>query len=101
MSYRSIFDVKLATSDTQVVFDFTLPVGETLTSASTTATVYSGTDTTPATLVSGSTTASGSQVTQTLVNGTAGVTYLLTCVATSDAGHNYVTEAYLAVKAIG
>lgn len=101
MSYRSIFDVKLAAVDTQVVFDFIIPTSETLTVASTTATVYSGTDASPATLVSGGTSASGSQVTQTLVNGTAGVTYLLTCIATSDAGHNYVTEAYLAVKAIG
>ena len=101
MSYRSIFDVKLATSNAQVVFDFLLPAGETISSASVTATVYSGTDATPATLVSGNTTTGDSQVTQGLVGGTAGVTYLLTCVATSSANTTYAQEGYLAVKALG
>lgn len=101
MSYRSIFDVKIATSDTQVVFDFILLPTETLSSASVTATVYSGADASPATLVSGNTTRSGSQVTQGLTGGTVGVTYVLTCIVTSNLGNTYAQEGYLAVKAAG
>ena len=83
-----------------IAFDFTslLAAGETLSTQSATATVYSGTDANPSTLVSGSATASGAVVTQliTLAGKPAGTVYELLCTATTSAGQTLKLSAFLA-----
>lgn len=76
---------KQAAAVLPVVFDFTsqLAVAETISSATVTATVYSGTDASPA-ILSGSPSVSGPRVSQTLTGGVVGVTYKLTCAATTS-----------------
>lgn len=103
MSYRSIFDAKILGTNCKVVFDFSrfLAVGETISSATTTATVYSGTDASPSSSISGSASISGGSVTQTITGGTVGVTYLLTCVGTSSLSQAMIVEGYLVVKGAG
>ena len=85
----------------KVVFDFLslLAVGETLSGATTTAAVWTGVDATPGGLISGAATVSGSQATQALTGGVAGVIYKLTCTATTSAGQTLVLTGYIAVVA--
>ena len=103
MSYRSIFDAKTPTVDAYLVFDFSndLAVEETLASAVTSGLVYSGAETLPPSLASGGYTISGGQVTQIAAGGLAGVSYTLTCVATTSTGRTLSREGYLVVKDTG
>jgi hypothetical protein len=76
-----------------------LAVGETISTQSVVASVYSGTDATPSDLVSGSASASGAVVTQAL-DGTAavlGVIYHLVCTITTSASQTLQAGGYLAV----
>jgi hypothetical protein len=68
------------------VFDFSsdLAVGETISSATVTATVYSGTDASPSSILSGSDSTSGAVVSQNITAGTLGVIYELICAATTS-----------------
>ena len=81
------------------VFSFLslLAVGETLSGASTTVTVYSGTDASPSSIISGSATISGSNVSQKFTGGVSGVTYLITVTALTSAGQTLTITAYLPV----
>jgi hypothetical protein len=81
------------------VFDFAsrLSLGETISSASTVATTYSGTDASPSGIISGSASISGSKVTQVVTAGTLGVTYLLVCTANTSAGQVLQIAAFLPV----
>lgn len=103
MSYRTIFDAKALGTNFRAIFSFaeSLAAGETVSSATVTATVYSGTDASPSSIISGSATCSGSTATQTITGGVAGVVYLLVCVATSSASQAMVRQGYLAVQAEG
>ena len=103
MSYRSIFNAKISSTNFYAVFDFAqnLPITETISSASVTATVYSGTDASPSAIISGAATISGTKVTQTITAGTIGVTYILTCVIVTIASRSFVQDGYLTVKATG
>lgn len=80
-------------------FDFTstLAVGETISTKSVTATVYSGTDATPAAVISGSATSSGTIVSQKITGGALGVIYELLCQITTSAGQTAQQACYLAV----
>lgn len=100
MTYRSIFDAKVSGTNVRLVFDFTssLAVGETISSASTAATTYSGTDATPSAIISGAAAISGGQVTQTITGGVVGVTYLLKCSATTSLGYALERSGYLVMK---
>lgn len=100
MTYRSIFDAKVFGTDTRLVFDFTsgLASDETISSASTAATTYSGTDATPSAIISGAASISGSQVTQTITDGVIGVTYLLKCSVTTSLGYQLERSGYLVMK---
>ena len=100
MSYRSIFDAKVSGTNFRAVFDFALglAIGETLASASTAATVYSGVDTTVSAIISGAASISGSKVTQTITNGVTGVTYLLKCSALTSLGNQLECTGFLVVK---
>ena len=83
----------------KTVFDFTsrLAISESISSASTVAATYSGTDASPSSIISGSASISGAQVTQTLTGGTSGVTYLVTCTAVTSAGQTLKLSGYLVV----
>lgn len=101
MSYRMVFDAKDPAATVSASFDFaaSLAVGETISSASTTATVYSGTDATPAAILSGAATPSGGKVVQKLTGGVSGVVYYLFCAAMTSTGQVLVRDGYLAVEA--
>lgn len=83
-----------------VPFNFTsvLSNGQTISGATTVATVWSGTDTNPSAIV-GSTSPSGTVVNQTLTGGVAGNIYKVTVTATASDGSVQVLMGYLAVVA--
>ena len=99
MTSRTIFATKAVSETKKLTFDFLSDLGvtETISSAPVTAAVFSGTDATPSAIVSGSSSISGSVVTQAITAGTAGVTYLLTCTATTSASQVLIIQAYLSV----
>jgi hypothetical protein len=80
------FSRKRIDEDLKLSFDFTndLASAETISTQTVTATVYSGTDANAQDIVSGSASASGQIVTQLIINGLEGVTYLLECEITTD-----------------
>lgn len=85
---RVIFGGKLYGETKNFVFDFAslIALGESISSASVSATVYSGVDSSPSALISGSASISGTQVTQKVTGGVLGVTYNLVCTAITSAG---------------
>ena len=66
-------------------FDFSslLGVGESVASATTTASVYSGTDATPSAVINGAATLASPLVTQSITGGVLGTIYELKCLATT------------------
>jgi len=96
---RVTFDAKLAGETIIETFDFTSRLGlsETISTAVTTATTYSGTDATPSALISGSATISGKTVTQKITAGTLGVVYLLKCEITTSLSQTLDLMAFLPV----
>jgi hypothetical protein len=97
MNPRLSLESKLASATRDYDFTFTLPAGVTISSASTTATVYSGTDASPSSIIDGSAAISGAVVTQSIIAGTAGVLYTLLCSATCSDGQVLTLEGVLAV----
>jgi len=97
---RTQFNPKLAASVEPVVFDFIskLASGETISTATVTASVYTGVDAAPASLVSGAAAISGTQVSQTLTGGVAGVIYQLNCSITTSLTKTLVLQGFLAVE---
>lgn len=96
---RIILEPKHVGEIVSEVFDFSsrLASGETISSASTVATVYSGEDTSAAGIVSGAATISGTKVTQKIIGGVLGVTYYLVCSAATSAGQILQLFGYLTV----
>lgn len=96
---RVIFPGKYSGDTAIHTFDFTskLSSGETLSTASVAATVYSGTDASPSALVSGSSTISGQKVTQVITAGTEGVTYKLICTVTTSSSQTLTLTAFLTI----
>jgi len=96
---RASIPAKLVGETVLETFDFLsqLALGETLSTATVTAAVYSGTDASPSAIVSGSATISGTKVTQLITAGTLGVVYLLTCTVTTSLSQTLLLEAFLAV----
>ena len=97
MTNRIVLPGKLASETFNATFSFTLSVGETIVSAATTATVYSGTDGSPSSLIATGASISGAQVTQRLAGGTLGVTYLLVCSATTSGNQVLKQTAFLVI----
>lgn len=99
MNGRVELPAKLAGTTRDVKFDFSslLASGETISTQSVTATVYSGTDASPSDLISGDASASGAIVTQSLAGGTAGVIYKLVCEITTSDSQTLQLVGYLAV----
>lgn len=96
---RVVFGGKNSGETKNLVFDFAgrLAIGESVSSATTVATVYSGTDSTPSAVINGAATCSGTKATQSVKAGTVGVTYLLTCTAVTSASQTLVLTGFLAV----
>lgn len=96
---RIILTPKAVSETVDVVFSFLafLAVGETLSSATVTASVYSGTDATPSSIIDGADVISGANVTQSITAGTVGVVYNLVCVAVTSTGQNLIVAGYLGV----
>ena len=70
---------------------------ETLSTATVTATVYSGLDPSPSSLVSGSASIVGQQVQQKVTGGVLGVIYELLCTVTTSLGQTLELCGYMAV----
>lgn len=96
---KQIFPTKLTGETLNLTFDFAskLASGETISTQSVAATVYSGTDASPSSIVSGAASKSGSVVTQAITGGTAGVTYQLVCTITTSASQTLQLAGLLAV----
>lgn len=96
---RVILPSKLVAETLAQYFNFAsyIEVGETISSAVTTATVYRGADLTPSGIISGAASISGTVVTQKFVAGVAGTIYVITCTATLSNGEIIALYGYLAV----
>jgi hypothetical protein len=96
---HSTLPAKFVGETTSVSFNFLsrLAVSETLSTATVTASVYSGVDASPSAIVSGSASISGSTVTQLVTAGTSGVTYVLLCTVTTSTGQTLQQSALLSV----
>lgn len=94
-----VLDSKQSGSTEPREFPFTsrLAIGETISSATVTAAVYSGVDASPSSILSGAASISGGIVTQTITGGTVGVIYSLSCAATTSLSNVLVLTAFLAV----
>ena len=94
---RVTFRSQYASEARNLVFDFSsqLAVGETISSASVSAAVYSGA--TGSTLTLGTDSTSGSQVTCLASAGTEGVTYTVTCEAVTSLGQTVSLTGYVAI----
>lgn len=97
-STRTIFQPKTDSSIVTLTFDFTsqLAAGETLSTATVTAAVWSGTDAS-VDIFSGSPAASNGLVTQKIKNGVLGVIYKLLASVTTSAGQTLEMAGYLAI----
>lgn len=78
-------------------FADSLGVGETLSTAVTTATVYSGVDASPSSIISGSAVISGTTVAQKFTGGALGTIYSVVCTITTSSAQTITSEGYLAV----
>lgn len=85
------------TADYQFDFSSRLAVGETISSATVTATVYSGTDASPSSIINGADSTSGAIVTQSITGGVLGVLYELICAATTSTGQVLQLVGILAI----
>ena len=96
---RTILNAKQTTESVIETFDFTnqLTSAETIDTAVTTATVYSGTDASPSSIISGAASISGKTVTQMITAGTLGVVYLLTCTITTSLDQTLTLSAFLPI----
>tara|TARA_R110000868_G_scaffold72639_4_gene211411 strand:+ start:71 stop:382 length:312 start_codon:yes stop_codon:yes gene_type:complete len=96
---RVTFQPKLLSERVSLVFDFTsrLASGETISTATTTATLFSGTDSAPSSLIFGAAAISGQTVSQLVVGGVLGVTYELLCTITTSASQTLQLSGYLVV----
>jgi len=97
---RIQFQPKLVGETQAYVFDFVSRMGssDTLYSGTVVVTVYSGVDSAPNALVYGNTSLSGTQVTQKLMGGVAGVVYQVMCTAVTTAGLTLQLFGLLAVE---
>lgn len=95
-----ILNPKLPDEDRKIEVDFSndLAAGTTISTASVSATVYSGVDASPQSIVSGASTISGTRVTQKIIDGTAGTTYLLTYNITTSDSQVIQKQAFLTIS---
>lgn len=96
---RIILDPKTVAETRTIQFNFAseLAVAETISSASVTAAVYTGTDPLPSNIVSGAASISGPLVSQNITAGLVGVTYTLVCSVITSTGQVLGLSAYLTI----
>ena len=96
---RATFSGKFVSETKTLTFDFLslLAIGESISTASVSAAVYSGTDSSPSSLISGSATITGSKVTQKITGGVVGVVYLVTCSVTTSTWQALTYSGYQVV----
>lgn len=96
---RITLEGKLAGETELVVFDFTskMVVGTTISTKTTTCSVYSGTDSSPSSVINGAATSSGQKVTQSVTGGVLGVVYLLVCTITTSDSQTLILSAFLCI----
>ena len=82
------FDPKRVDEDWVIGFNFVqrLASGETISTATYTATVFQGVDVSPNDIISGSATITGTRAIQLVINGVDGVTYQIQCEITTSQG---------------
>jgi hypothetical protein len=99
MLSRADLPPKLASSTETYTVDFVsdIPAGDSISSQSVVASVYSGTDGSPSSIVSGSASASGTRVSQNITGGVAGVVYELLWTAGTAGGLTLKKSGFLAV----
>lgn len=99
MATRQTLPAKFLGETVKYEFDFAgqLAQGETISTATVAAAVYSGTDASPSSIVSGSASISGSVVTQAITAGVLGVIYELTCTITTSASQTLQMTGYLPI----
>lgn len=99
MTSRVIIPPKSPDEIISVTFPFLsqVPAGETISSATVTCAVYSGTDASPSSMISGSDTITGTNVIQKITGGVEGVIYYLVCEANTSGGLRLQMAAFLAV----
>jgi len=97
---RIITAPKPSTDSLNYKFNFLsqLAPGETISTAVTTASVYTGVDANAAAVVSGVASISGTQVTQLLVGGVPGVVYQILCTITTSLGQTISLSTYLYIE---
>lgn len=95
----SSFSYKVTTENEQFTFDYSpvMASPETISSATCTVTVVSGTDSNPSAILVGSPVISGLQVAQRIYNGLDGVIYRLNMTATTSLSNVYTIIADLQV----
>lgn len=100
MSGKVILDPKGVSETLFIYFNFAdeLSSTELILTHEVAATVYSGEDAAPEDIIDGSATHSGSEVSQSITGGLAGVTYLLACSIGTDQGQVLTKTAYLVVE---
>lgn len=82
-------------------FGFILPVGESITGATITPSVFSGVDASPSSMVASPATISGTTVTQDITVGELGVIYDMVATITTSDTHVYTRTSRLAVVTPG
>ena len=99
MPNKSIQPSKFTGSTKSFLWDFLsdLAVSETLSTATVTISVYSGTDASPGSMISGAASISGSQVSQKLTGGVLGVIYEALCTVTTSLGQTLEQSSFIAV----
>lgn len=99
MTSRLVLPTKTAAETISVTFPFLsqVPAGETISSATVTCAVYSGTDASPSSLISGSDTITGTNVIQKITGGVEGVIYYLVAEAVTSGALTLRMSAFLAV----
>lgn len=89
-----------SSGETRVItFDFIsqLAVGETISTQSVAAAVWSGVDANPSAVISGTATATGTKVMQAVTGGVVGTIYKLTCTITTSLGQTLRIFTYLPI----
>jgi hypothetical protein len=96
---RLVIPPKRVSETIAVPFNFisSLQIGETIASATTTCTVYSGTDPTPSSVIDGAPVIAGTTVSQGITGGVTGVLYGLLCEATTSFNEVISQSAILVV----
>lgn len=96
---RIVFEAIQLGETRALIFDFSslLATGETISSATTSCALYTGTDASPSSVIVGSASILAANVTQKVSGLVVGNIYILTCHASTSAGQTLILSGYLTV----